>query len=68
MLYRMSGFEITVALVIGTDSIGSCESNYHTTTTAPDEPEHWEHTPNQPNDLYIILTIDDMLSYSTKLM
>jgi len=26
------------------------------------------HKPNQPNDLYIILTDDDMLSYSTKLM
>jgi len=26
------------------------------------------HKPNQPNDRYIILTDDDMLSYSTKLM
>jgi len=31
------GFEITMLVVIGTDCIGSCKSNYHTitTTTAP---------------------------------
>ena len=32
-----TGFEITMLVVIGTDCIGSCKSNYHTitTTTAP---------------------------------
>ena len=41
MLYRiqlaMSGFELATLLVIGTDCIGSCKSNYHmiTTVTAP---------------------------------
>ena len=31
------GFELTTLVVIGTDCIGSCKSNYHTitTTTAP---------------------------------
>ena len=27
------GFELTTLVVIGTDCIGSCKSNYHTTTT-----------------------------------
>jgi hypothetical protein len=40
MLYRVHlvwlGFELT-ALVIGTDCKDSCKSNYHTTTTAPNE-------------------------------
>ena len=39
MLYASpwSRFELTTSVVIGTDCIGSCESNYHTimTTTAP---------------------------------
>ena len=41
MLYpvhiAMSGFEFTTLVVIGTDCIGSCKSNYHTitATTAP---------------------------------
>ena len=32
-----TGFELITLLVIGTDDIGSCKSNYHTimTTTAP---------------------------------
>jgi len=30
-----TGFELTTLVVIGTDCIGSCKSNYHTTTTAP---------------------------------
>ena len=29
-----SRFELTTSVVIGTDCIGSCKSNYHTTTTA----------------------------------
>ena len=28
------GFELTTLVVIGTDCLGSCKSNYHTTTTA----------------------------------
>ena len=41
MLHRvhlaMNGFELTTLVVIGTDYIGSCKSNYHTimVTTAP---------------------------------
>jgi hypothetical protein len=41
MLYRVhlawAEFELTTLVVIGTDCIGSCKSNYHTitTTTAP---------------------------------
>jgi hypothetical protein len=36
MLY-ISGFELTTLVVIGTDCIGSCKSNYHKITkmTAP---------------------------------
>jgi len=37
MLYRVhiawAGFELTTLVVIGTDYIGSCNSNYHTITT-----------------------------------
>ena len=29
------GIELTTLVVIGTDCIGSCKSNYHTITTAP---------------------------------
>ena len=36
MLYRVhlawAGFELTTLVVIGTDCIGSCKSNYHTIT------------------------------------
>jgi hypothetical protein len=39
MLYRVhlawAGFELTTLVVIGTDCIGSCKSNYHTITMAP---------------------------------
>ena len=37
MLYTSpwSRFELITSLVIGTDCIGSCKSNYHTTTTVP---------------------------------
>ena len=36
-LTAWSRFELTTSVVIGTDCIGSCKSNYHTTTatTAP---------------------------------
>ena len=30
-----AGFELTTLVVIGTDCIGSCKSNYHATKTAP---------------------------------
>ena len=30
-----SRFELTTSVVVGTDFIGSCKSNYHTTMTAP---------------------------------
>jgi hypothetical protein len=37
MLYRVhlawAGFELTTLVLLGTDCIGSCKSNYHTTTT-----------------------------------
>ena len=36
MLYRVhltwTGYELTTSVVIGTDCIGSCKSNYHTLT------------------------------------
>ena len=39
ILYRVhlkrAGFELTTLVVIGIDYIGSCRSNYHTTTTTP---------------------------------
>ena len=39
MLYQVhltsAGFELTTLVVIGTECIGSCKSNYHTTTMAP---------------------------------
>jgi hypothetical protein len=39
MLYRIhfvwAGFELTTLVVIGTDCIGICKSNYHTIMTAP---------------------------------
>ena len=39
-LYRehlMSRFDLKTLVAIGTDCIGSCKSNYHTITTAPEE-------------------------------
>ena len=35
MLYTspLEGFELTTFVIIGTDCIGSCKSNYHTITT-----------------------------------
>ena len=40
MLYRVhltrAGFELTSLVVIGTDCIGSCKSNYHIITTPID--------------------------------
>jgi hypothetical protein len=49
LLYRVlvhlacSGFELTMLLVIGTDSTGSCKSKCHTITTTPlcDITERW---------------------------
>ena len=44
MLYTLpwSGFELTTSVVIGTDCMSSCKSNYHTITamTAPPD-EYW---------------------------
>ena len=40
MLYQVNlawpGIEFTTLVVIGTDCIGSCKSNYHTITTTTD--------------------------------
>jgi hypothetical protein len=45
MLYRLHlawmGFELTTLVVIGTDCIGSCKSNYHTITTATAPHSTW---------------------------
>ena len=45
MLYRVhlawAGFELTNLVVIDTDCIGSCKSNYHTITTTTAPPFHW---------------------------
>jgi hypothetical protein len=46
MLYRIhlacAGIELTTPVVIDTDCIGSCQSNYHTITTTPAPPTHYE--------------------------
>ena len=45
MLYRVHlswmEFKLTTSMVIGTDCIGSCKSNYHMITTAPTKPGEW---------------------------
>ena len=41
MLYRV-GFELTTLVVIGTGCIGSCKSNYHTSTTMTTPTIHLE--------------------------
>jgi hypothetical protein len=47
MLYRVhlvwAGFQLTTLVVIGTNCIGSCKSNYHpiTATTAPPRMSFW---------------------------
>jgi hypothetical protein len=47
MLYTSpwSIFVITTSVVIGTDCIGNCKSNYHATTTAPNLIVHTSHYP-----------------------
>jgi hypothetical protein len=42
-------FELTTLVVIGTDCIGSCKSNYHTITTANDSPLSYYDIPPRPN-------------------
>ena len=60
MLYRVhlawTGFELTTLMVIGTDCIGSCKSNYHTITTT---------TMMAPTDQ--IALVQDILRYTTYL-
>ena len=43
MLYTSpwSGFKLTTSVVIGTDCIGSCKSNYHTITSTAAPPGKW---------------------------
>ena len=36
-----TGFDLTTLVVIGTDCIDSCKSNYHTTTTVPSTKCKW---------------------------
>ena len=56
MLYTSprSRFELTTSVVIGTDYIGSCKSNYHTitVTTTPEcfDSQQVEHKPNMFED------------------
>jgi hypothetical protein len=42
MLYTSpwSRFELTTSVVIGTDCIGNCKSNYHTITAMTAQPRH----------------------------
>ena len=60
MLYRVhlacAAFELTTSVVIGTDCIGSCKSNYHiiTTTTAP----HKELRKNINVDIFYLFNND----------
>ena len=42
-------FELTTLVVIGTDCIGSCKSNYHTITTTNDSPLSYYDIPPRPN-------------------
>ena len=50
MLYQVHlawlGVNLTTSVVIGTDCIGSCKSNYHATTTAPKIFKKWVSTSN----------------------
>jgi len=39
-----AGFELTTSVVIGTDCIGSCKSNYHTITFTTPPKYKWELT------------------------
>jgi hypothetical protein len=50
-----TGFELTTLVVIGTDCIGSCKSNYHmiTATTAPNNRYRYRQSVNQ---LYFVVS------------
>ena len=70
MLYTSSWlrFELTTSVVIGTDYIGSCKSNYHTitTTTAPPLLVFSNSSCNNSNDYWWFLLhkqLDFVLSY-----
>jgi hypothetical protein len=50
MLYHVhlkcAGFKLTTLVVMGTDCIGSCKSNYHTITTTTAPLNIWKTTPD----------------------
>ena len=50
MLYRVhlkcAGFKLITLVVMGTDCIGSCKSNYHTITTTTAPLNIWKTTPD----------------------
>jgi hypothetical protein len=56
-----AGFKLTTLVVMGTDSIGSCKSNYHTitATTAPNYNMIW---------YFLTVYFDPAMSKSPKLM
>jgi len=65
MLYRVhiawAGFELTTLVVIGTDYIGSCKSNYDTITTTTAPKFNWQHELEWHTKHSI--TLDIVLSY-----
>ena len=44
LYHIMLRFELTTSVVIGTDCIGSCKSNYHTITATTTSEEKFEDT------------------------
>jgi hypothetical protein len=48
-----AGFKLTMLVVMGTDCIGSCKSNYHTITTTMTPYGNWCN--KRPNVIYIIM-------------
>ena len=61
MLYRVhlawAGFQLTTLVVIGTDFIGSCKSNYHTTTKAPRTALGWAFYFQMGGRTYMLVTL-----------
>ena len=55
------GFEFSTLVVIGTDSIGSCKSNYHTITTTTSPLAHWKDVTSNKIDNWVVLNSNQML-------
>jgi hypothetical protein len=74
MLYRVClawvGFELTMLVVLGTDYIGSCISNYHTITTktAPHDVKRFYFQPDRNNHCHSPARFYFISSYHIKLL